>query len=1644
MSTATKLSFSAIKLNFTKTLYFLLVILLLPAFVSAQKTGDFRSSGTGKWSNTGTQSIWQQYHSAYTTSWKIAFQADLGADSVAMRSPGYNASSWVNAVVPGTVLTSYVAAGVVPEPGYGTNMDNIDTGKYGRNVWYRAEFTVPPGYGGKHIWLNFHGLNKYANIYVNNVHIGNQAGLMVRGKYDITKVVNPNGVNVIAILIYHMTANFNNLEMPSYIAGAGWDWMPPVPGFDRGITGTVFLSTTNQVGIVDPFMRTLALGSGNAQATLGLTTQLTNYSDTAQTGVLTTIINPGNIKLTSPVTVAANGTVSFAYPNYLLSNPLLWWPNGYGDPNLYQCKMTYTINGVISDSTSFNFGVRKFNYVNDKFGVLNVYVNGKKIFVKGGDWGMSEFMLRVHGTDYDARIRFHKELGLNMIRNWCGTETDDEFYDYCDKYGIMLWEEFWLNNGFTPLYDLPTYLANVPEKVKRERNHASVAIWCGSNEGIQWYDTNVEDTVKKYDMGDRLYQSASNASNIADNSQFGLTGQGGLSSDGGYSDLGLASYFTKTASVGHDYFSPNAVFVGNYGFHSELGLACFPSSESFKLFMPPADQWPSNNDWTYDHFFGATGRGDGASPSGYMSLINSKYGTATGLEDFCRKAQLVNIEEHKAMYESYTDHLWHDASGVMMWMSQAAFPTMIWQTYDYYLDCTGGYWGVKKACEPLHIQWSIASDSVKVINTTANDANNLTATFNIYNSDGSLAAGYGDTVTVSAKSDTSVFCFPGVNGSDLAYNKTAFASSSQAGTPAAAFDGNTGTRWGSNFDDDEYIGVDLGAQKTVGAVSFIWQSAYAQAFDVQVSNDMANWTTVYSTTTGTGGVENIAFTPVQARYVRMLGLKRATVFGYSLYEFYVYAKQVPTPLTAVYFLKMQLKDASGNLVSDNFYWRSNNEDYTSLNSLPIVPLQESGGYTKLPNGNYQVTLNLTNPAYSPGVAFAVHVQLKNGDGSRVLPVFMNDNYFSILKGETKKVTIEFPPSAITGGMPTLLVEQYNSRNPSLQVTTGALYSPDNNIELKLSVANNKVYYQVNYKNQTVMGPSPLGLTVNGTAVNQAASINTIQQSPTVNQSIATWGVHSTGSNNYNESLITFNPAAGATQVFKLDAKLFNNGVAFRYIVPGSGASTVTIDSTNFTIPSGSTIWSQGDLASYEGTYQQQTIDAVPAGQQVGPPLTIRLPSGAGYASITEGGNLNFAGITLKATGNNNFIANFGSVSNVTNYVETPWRIIEIGQDLNTLVNCDIVADVSPNPDATLFPNGTATNWLHPGQSLWSWIAVPGNFLPQTQVNYANMLRYAHLASQMGIAYNLLDQGWEKYFPTGTQTEWQVLKQLADSSRALNVKLWVWKPYQPQNNVFFPDPGIEDSTARRAFFTQCAQAGVAGLKIDYFTGEQQTVYAWQQAALKDAAQLNLMLDFHGAVKPTGQQHTWPNEMSQEAIRGLEHTTSTSYPSHNTTIPFTRFLAGFADYTPLSFRQDVIAGTTLAHQVATLIVFTSPFMCLAVNPDSLLVSPVKNIVTNLPTTWDETRVLPPSEVGQLAMFARRKGTTWYLGVLNGPNTNTLSIPLSFLGAGSYQTTVVADNPASVAKAYILNTNYTNSGTINVTLQSGGGLVAKFTAQ
>jgi len=979
-------------------------------------------------------SIWAVYHAATSSPWKIKSADSLGADSINMRVPGYDASAWLSAVVPGTIYNSYVTDSVqtgMKDPDFGTNVqDALGDTRFDDSFWYRTEFTIPPAYAGKKVWLNIKAINKLGQIYLNNVLLGGLKGFRMSGRYEITSGLNKTGKNVLAIKIgtFNKTS-INDWEQPTYMAGNGWDYTPQLPGYSRGLTDKIFLNATGAVTIADPYMQTVALASDNSQATLKLEATLQNTSDSVQTGTMAIIMNPGNVVINVPVTLQPKQGMVFTPGTYMLNNPQLWWPNGYGDPNLYHCQLIYSINGNISDSTSFNFGVRKFNYKNDKFGVLNVYCNNRKIFVRGGCWGMSEYMLRVHGKGYEPRIRFHKEMGFNMIRAWCGTETDDEFYDYCDKYGIMLWDEFWENGPYNFLNDQNNYLANVPFKLKRDRNHACVSIWCGVNEGLSFVDTQLEDSVKKYDENERLYQSTSNAGNTADNTQFGLKSQGGISADGPYSDLDLTSYFTKTPSTGYNTL-PQSIFTGNYGFHPEWGLPCFVTSESFRQFMPAANLWPENSVWDYNHYFGYTSssesRGGGAGCGDYVNRINNQFGTAQYLEDFCRKAQLQNIQTHKAMFEGYNDHMWNDASGLLMWMSQPSFTTMIWQTYDFYLDCTGGYWGVKKACEPVHIQWSIASDSVKVINATLKDMNGLTATSTLYDISGNVVPGFSNTATVNATNDTTTFCFKAIGAADLALNKPGYATSSATQFPVQnAFDGNLGTRWAVNdFNSNDWIYVDLGTPQSVSAVSLVWQNS-AISYAIQVSNDATNWTNVYTTTAGAGGTENITFPTVTARYVRMLGSQKSNVFGYSLYEFSVYAQ--PIKLPSVYFIKLKLTDASGNLVSDNFYWASPGNNFTSFSTIPVVNLQQSYTATKLANGNELINLNLTNPANSGGLAFDVHVQLMNPDGSRVLPVFMNDNYFTIPIGETKNVTIEFDPSLVKGGTPHFLIDQYNSR-----------------------------------------------------------------------------------------------------------------------------------------------------------------------------------------------------------------------------------------------------------------------------------------------------------------------------------------------------------------------------------------------------------------------------------------------------------------------------------------------------------------------------------------------------------------------------------------------------------------------------------------
>ncbi|TFF35474.1 discoidin domain-containing protein [Mucilaginibacter psychrotolerans] len=921
--------------------------------------------------------------------WKVTPQSDIThPEQISERN--YNTQTWVNAIVPGTVFASYVAAGLEKDPNFGDNIYKVDRKKYDRSFWYRTEFAIPVAYNQKKIWLNFKGVNRKADIYLNGSKLGTLDGFMQRGNFDITEIATRKEKNILTVLVYIPVQPLANVGSPNYVSSAGWDWMPYVPGLNSGITDNVFLSNTGEVTIKDPWIRTNL--PTNARADISIAMQVKNTSDNSQSATIKGVITPGNIEFVKRLSVGSHSIQDLKldkkdFEQLMINSPRLWWPNGYGEPNLYNCQLSVSVGNEVSEVQNVKFGIKRYSF--DTIGhVLHVAINGVKVFIKGGDWGMSEYLLRSRGAEYDTKVRLHKEMNFNMIRNWIGSVTDEEFYDACDKYGIMVWDDFWLNANENLPGDINVFNANAIEKIKRFRNHPAIAVWCAENEGWPMAPLNnwLREDLATFDGGDRYYQPNSHAEN--------------LSGSGPWASKDPRYYFTAypTGSGGNN----------GWGLRTELGTAVFTNFESFKKFMPEDKWWPRNEMWN-KHFFGPLAFNAG--PDEYDEMV-SRYGSPKGIEDYCRKAQFVNIETNKAMFEGWQDAMGEDASGLMTWMSQSAYPSLVWQTYDYYYDLTGAYWGAKKACEPLHIQWNPLTNAVKIINTTRADADGLRASADVYNMDGSKVSQYSISKAAIAPDNSSGQVFtlnfnPYIN--DLAKGKPVTSSSSANGDAGAVNDGDSHTRWASNGNDNEWIYVDLGKVESVSGVGLNWEDAYAKSYKIEVSDDARNWKQVAVSRDGRQGIQRLAFTEVNARYVKMQGLERATNWGYSLFDFEVYQGDVASEgLSDVHFIKLKLENKNGMTVSDNFYWRGNKrKDYSALSKLPEVRLTTKYSVTRK-NGKCFIHANVSNPASSKGIAFGVRVQAKNmSTGEQILPAIVNENYFTLFKGESKNIEIEF-------------------------------------------------------------------------------------------------------------------------------------------------------------------------------------------------------------------------------------------------------------------------------------------------------------------------------------------------------------------------------------------------------------------------------------------------------------------------------------------------------------------------------------------------------------------------------------------------------------------------------------------------------------
>jgi beta-galactosidase/beta-glucuronidase len=513
--------------------------------------------------------------------WKLAPQADSVYKARQVASAGFSTDSWINAIVPGTVFYSYVAAGKESDPDYAENIYKVDKAKYNKPYWYRTEFSAVSFPAGKRIWLNFFGINKRGEVYFNGQHIGTVDGLVQRCNYDITSLLNKSKPNAIAVLVFTPRTDHSlaNREAPTYLSSGSWDWMPSVPGLNSGITDVVTITATGPVTIEDPWIRTDLLDK--SLANLVVKVKLNNNNGQPVTGKLKVTINPGNITITTPsLTLTGNSSRAVElndteYPQLSIKDPELWWPNGYGGrPDgtqyLYTCSVKFDVDGdKTSDGVTKSFGIRKISADTTALnGPLRVYVNDVPVLIKGGNWGMSDYMLKVRGKDYETRIRFHQAMNFNMIRNWTGEVTDEAFYDYCDKYGIMVWDDFWLNN-FGGIDSLGVFKSNAVEKVKRLRDHPAVVIWCGANEGVPGGNPKgplnmaIEDAVKDNDGDDRLYLPRSNAG--VNNPNFSAHGGSRiLSGSGIWGNVDAKTYFT-------DPHNGYLFSKDNYGLRSELG-----------------------------------------------------------------------------------------------------------------------------------------------------------------------------------------------------------------------------------------------------------------------------------------------------------------------------------------------------------------------------------------------------------------------------------------------------------------------------------------------------------------------------------------------------------------------------------------------------------------------------------------------------------------------------------------------------------------------------------------------------------------------------------------------------------------------------------------------------------------------------------------------------------------------------------------------------------------------------------------------------------------------------------------------------------------------------------------------------------------
>jgi len=666
--------------------------------------------------------------------WKCAQLAEVKENGIALSQNNYPTNNWMPATVPGTVLTTLLNNQKVPDPFYGMNNERIKdiyvTGRDYYTYWFVKDFEEATPTNGNQVYLNFRGVNYSCQVFLNGKKVNpkTHVGMFLRQSYNITSLINKDGKNRLAVLVYppDPVGNPNGGQGgDGRIAKgvglqytAGWDWIQPMRDRNTGIWDKVTIEKTGEINLLNPHIITVVPGirkvSGDQQpAIIKASAELQNATNHAVKGVLQYVIDGNTVSKT--VTLQPNSIKEISLADLTLKNPKLWWPNGYGPQNLYKLNMQFlTVGNKLSDQENITVGIREITTSwNNETHSRQVEVNGQKIFIKGGNWIISDAMLRFSDARYDAEVRFHRDMNLNLIRVWGGALVErPEFYQACDKYGMLVFQDFWISGDANGKWTDPMktedqwirrkypddhqlYLKSAADQIKMVRNHASLAIWCGGNEITPPEDIllPLRDSILPKLDGTRWFVEYSNSDKMSLNTSGG-------NGDGPYGIQPISAFWEDRT----------------FPFNSEIGSVGLGDYESLQRFIPEknlvAPLYSTQNKtskvdsvWDYHKYIS------------YDAFIDP-YGKEKDVKDFAAKAQLVNYDQYRALMEGFSSHMWSWYTGTIIWKTQNPWTAMRGQMYDYYLDPNACLYGLHNGSEPLHAMYNPVTGMVSIVNNT--------------------------------------------------------------------------------------------------------------------------------------------------------------------------------------------------------------------------------------------------------------------------------------------------------------------------------------------------------------------------------------------------------------------------------------------------------------------------------------------------------------------------------------------------------------------------------------------------------------------------------------------------------------------------------------------------------------------------------------------------------------------------------------------------------------------------------------------------------------------------------------------------------------------------------------------------------------